>query len=353
MLMNLYIQTLAAFLLSSLFVYILIPAIVRLSIAKKLFDVPNERRVNKTVVPNLGGIALFAGISISSLLCVQEIAFTDLRYIVVAMIIMFYTGLKDDILMITAKKKFLAQILTAIILVVLGNIRITNLHGILGLNEISYVWSSLLSVLIVVAIINSINLIDGIDGLAGGLGVLISAFFGSTFLMDGLFEYAILSFSITGGLISFLVFNVFGKENKIFMGDTGALLLGTLFSVLAIRYNEFAITSNNCLYSPALSFAVLSVPVVDMARVFCVRSIQDRSPFKADMSHIHHKLLRLGFSQRKSAATIISMNILIVCLVYFLRDLDIHILLVMIVLLELLFTFLADFVIGKRIKKQI
>jgi UDP-N-acetylmuramyl pentapeptide phosphotransferase/UDP-N-acetylglucosamine-1-phosphate transferase len=314
--MTLYMQIILAFFLSAFLVYILIPAIVRLSVAKKLFDVPNERRVNMTVVPNLGGIALFAGICISSLLCIRDMAFTDFRYILAAMIIMFYTGLKDDILMITANKKFLAQIFTGIILVVAGNIRITNLHGILGIHEISYVWSFGLSMLAIVAVINSINLIDGIDGLAAGIGIFISLFFGTTFFMDGHIPYAILSFSIAGSLVAFIGFNVFGKKNKIFMGDTGSLLLGTLFAVMTIRYNEFAITSVNRFYSPAISLAVISVPLFDMARVFCVRVFQRRSPFMADMCHIHHKLLRLGYSHKKSAILIISVNILIVYLIY-------------------------------------
>jgi len=349
--MTLYIQILTAFLLSMLLVYILIPAIVRLSIAKKLFDIPNARRVNKTVVPNLGGIALFAGISIATLLCIQNMVFVDFRYILVAMIMMFYTGLKDDILMITAKKKFIVQLLSAIILIILGDIRITNLHGVFGINEIKYIYSFILSLLAIVAIINSINLIDGIDGLAAGLGLFISVFFGSTFFMDGHYQYAILSFSITGSLIMFLFFNVFGKTNKIFMGDTGSLLLGVLFSVMAIKYNEFSITSTNFLYAPALSLAVISVPLFDMVRVFCVRLFNRRSPFKADMIHIHHKLLRLGYSHMKSSSIIIFLNLFIVCLIYLLRDLDIHFLVVLIVLMEMFFTMLADIALSLRGRK--
>jgi len=346
------IQILAAFFMSLLLVDILIPAIVRLSIAKKLFDIPNERRVNKVIVPNLGGIALFAGISVSSLLCIQETPFQDIRYIMVAMIIMFYTGLKDDILMITPQKKFMAQILSAIVLALPGGIRITDLHGIFGINEIGFVWSIVVSVFVIVAIINSMNLIDGIDGLASGLGILMSVFFGSTFFMDGYVAYAVLSFSITGGLIAFFFFNVFGKLNKIFMGDTGSLLLGLLFAILAIKYNEFSIGTESDSYAPALSFAVISVPLFDMARVFCVRLFHKRSPFMADMTHIHHKLLRLGFTQTKSTAIIIFTNVLIVCLIYFLRAMDVQILLAVVLLLELLFSLMADALLNYRSEKS-
>jgi len=346
------IQILAAFFMSLLLVDILIPAIVRLSIAKKLFDIPNERRVNKVIVPNLGGIALFAGISVSSLLCIQETPFPDIRYIMVALIIMFYTGLKDDILMITPLKKFMAQILSAIVLAMPGGIRITDLHGLFGINEIGFVWSIVVSVFVIVAIINSMNLIDGIDGLASGLGILMSVFFGSTFFLDGYFAYAVLSFSITGGLIAFFFFNVFGKLNKIFMGDTGSLLLGLLFAILAIKYNEFSIGTNSYSFAPALSFAVISVPLFDMTRVFCVRLFHKRSPFMADMTHIHHKLLRLGFTQKKSTAIIVLTNLVIVCLIYFFRAIEVHFLLAIVLFLELLFSLMADFLLNLRSEKS-
>jgi UDP-N-acetylmuramyl pentapeptide phosphotransferase/UDP-N-acetylglucosamine-1-phosphate transferase len=334
-----------------LLVYILIPAIVRLSVAKKLFDLPNERRVNKTVVPNLGGIALFAGITIASLLSIQKMQFHDLRYILAAMIIMFYTGLKDDILMITPQKKFIAQFVTAFILVVLGDIRLSNLHGILGVFEINYVFSVLVSLLAFIAITNSINLIDGIDGLATGLGILISGFFGFAFFLDGNLAYAILCASVAGSLLTFFMYNVFGKQNKIFMGDTGSLILGLLFSVMAIKYNEFAIVSPGQVryYAPALSLAVISVPLFDMVRVFCVRIFRKRSPFLPDMSHIHHKLIRLGYSHLKSTLIIITANLLIICQIYFLRYLDIHLLLVMVLLMEVLFTLLANFMLKRKV----
>ena len=348
------IQLSAAFFLSLFLVYITIPAIVRLSKAKKLFDVPNERKVNKTVIPNLGGVALFIGISIASLLSIHTLAFPDIRYILVAMIVMFFVGIKDDILMITPRKKFLAQVLSAVILIVLGDIRFSSLHGVFGIYEISYVSSFFVSLLAIVAIINSINLIDGIDGLASGLGILISGFFGSVFFLQDHYQYAILSFAILGGLIPFFLFNVFGKENKIFMGDTGSLILGVLFAVLAIKYNEFALTEPGEIhhYSPALSLAIVSVPLLDMVRVFCLRIFQKKSPFSPDMNHIHHKLLELGYSHLKSTLIIVTSNLVIIALIYIFRGLNVHILLVSLVALEILITMIPEYVYKYKLTKE-
>jgi UDP-GlcNAc:undecaprenyl-phosphate/decaprenyl-phosphate GlcNAc-1-phosphate transferase len=348
--MVIYIQVLTALILGIALVYISVPAIVRLSKAKNLFDVPNERKVNKTVVPNLGGVAIFIGISISALLSIHGMTFSDLRYILVAMIIMFFVGLKDDILLITAKKKFLAQVACAVILVSLGDIRISDLHGIFGIYQIKYIYSFLFSTLAIVAIINSINLIDGIDGLAAGLGILISGTFGFSFFLLGQNEYAILSFSIVGSLIPFFLFNVFGKENKIFMGDTGSLILGVLFAVLAIKFNEIATPAMGSVYhfAPALSLSIISVPLFDMIRVFCIRVSNKTSPFSPDMNHIHHKLLRLGYSHLKSTTIIITVNAMLIGLVLLFRRADIHILLFSLIATETLLGMAPNYLKEKR-----
>jgi len=328
------IQLLTAFFLSAFLVYQSIPIIVRLSNTKKLLDVPNKRKVNKHPIPNLGGIALFIGISLSTLLCIYQMPFADMRYILAAMIILFFIGMKDDILLIAPRKKLLAQVISALLLIMMGDIRITNLHGIIGMYEIGHLFSLLLSLLIIVGITNSINLIDGIDGLAAGLSIFISGIFGVAFILFGQPQYAVLSFSITGSLCAFFIYNVFGKANKIFMGDTGSLLLGVLFSVLVIKYNEFAITASAPIknYSPAFSLALLFIPLFDMARVFCVRLFNKKSPFAPDMNHIHHKFLALGYSHIKATSIIVALNLLIIAVIYALRSVDINILLALLIL---------------------
>jgi len=344
--MTIIIQIISAFLIGLILVYYSIPIIVRISNEKHLFDVPNERRVNKNVVPNLGGIALFIGISIATLLSIINNPFHDLRYILVGMIILFFIGVKDDILVISARKKFIAQVISALILIILGGIRLTHVHGIFGINEINYVFSLGLSLLAYVAIINALNLIDGIDGLAAAIGILACSFFGTNFILLNNISYAILSFATIGSLSSFAFYNVLGRKNKIFMGDTGSLLLGLLLSVFAIKYNELAITSAEPQhsFSPVFSLAILAVPIFDMIRIFAHRIIHKKSPFSPDMNHIHHKLLKIGFSHRICTVSILAANLIIIGIVYTFRSLNNNISLMILISLVTLFSFIPGFV---------
>jgi len=336
------IQIIVAFLIGLFLAGYSIPVIVRLSKEKKLFDIPNERKVNKTVVPNLGGIALFIGITIATLLGIHTYSFPDLRYILAGLIILFFIGIKDDVLIISARKKLVAQIICAFILIVPGEIRITNLHGILGIHEINYTVSVIISLLVIVSIINALNLIDGIDGLAASLGILSSVFFGTYFIITGHFNYAILSFAIVGSLSSFFFFNVFGNKNKIFMGDTGSLIIGLLLAVFTVKYNEFSMTSSEEIrnFSPVLTFAIIAVPVFDMIRLFISRILRRKSPFAADMNHIHHKLLKLGFSHLESTLTIVSANLILIVVAYTLSSLSNNIVLIVLLSIAALFSIL-------------
>lgn len=344
------IHVFISFFLSLLLVYISIPVIVRLSKEKKLFDFPNERKINKSLVPNLGGVALFLGISVGSLLSIDNMVFAELRFILVALIIMFFTGIKDDILVISPNKKFILQVISACILVVLGDIRFTSLHGFLGITQIGDLSSYLFSVFVIVAIINSINLIDGIDGLASGLGLMTSLYFGVSFFVNGHQDYALLCFATFGGLIPFFLFNVFGKVNKIFMGDTGSLILGLLFSIFVVKYNEFALADPNYngSYAPALSFSIVFIPMFDMVRVFFLRLKNKKSPFVADKNHLHHKFILLGYSHIKSTLIIIAYNVFIIALVLCFQNLNIHILIGMLLGLGLIFNFIPDILLRRK-----
>lgn len=349
------LQILIAFFLSFFLVYITIPVIVRLSKEKKLFDVPNERKVNKTVIPNLGGVSIFLGITVSTLLSINKMDFADLRYILAALIIMFYTGIKDDILIITPKKKFILQVLCGLILSVLGDIRFTNLYGIFGIQQIGWISSTIFSVFVFVAIINSINLIDGIDGLASGLGILISLFFGISFFNFGHLEYALLCFATFGSLIPFFIFNVFGKTNRIFMGDTGALILGLLISIFVVKFNELSLLHPGKIssFAPAVSMAVVFVPLFDMVRVFCLRLIHKRSPFSADKNHIHHKLLELGYTHLKSTLLIVSANLIIIALMFASSSWNIHFSISMLIVVGLIFNYIPDLILKKKARARL
>lgn len=309
------IYSIIGFILGFGLVFLTIPPIIRVSIAKHLYDTPNSRKASKVVVPTLGGVAIFIGFILSTIIATDGYNFGELKYLIAAVILMFFVGLKDDMMDISARKKLLVQLSTAIMLIVLGNFRFTNLQGTFGLYEISYPVSFALTLFIMIALINAFNLIDGIDGLASGISILISMVFGTWFLLSGHYEYGITCFSLAGSLIAFFIYNVFGKKHKIFMGDTGSLILGVIMVILVIKFNEFNINQlapYAIRNAPVVSIGILIIPVIDTLRVFFIRISEGRSPFSPDMNHIHHNFLKLGNSHLKSTLLIGSINVLFI-----------------------------------------
>jgi len=307
-----------SFALSFAIVFFAIPKIILVSNKKQLFDVPNHRKANQhKVIPNLGGIAIFSAIFIATLVALQGFDVNKISGILLAALIMFLMGLKDDTIGLSPNKKLTGQIIVTIYLIVVCNIRFLNLHGLFGIYEINYNLSLIISLITILGLINAFNLIDGIDGLAAGIGTIISLAYGFSFLYFGQIEYAILSFSLTGSLIAFFFYNVFGKENKIFMGDTGSLTLGIIFAVLTILFNEIIPTRhiyNLALASPAISLSIMIVPIVDTIRVFYVRISQKRSPFSADMNHIHHHLIRITKNHLHATIVMVIINLIFIFL---------------------------------------
>jgi UDP-GlcNAc:undecaprenyl-phosphate/decaprenyl-phosphate GlcNAc-1-phosphate transferase len=303
-------------------VYFVIPKIVKISKIKRLFDVPNHRSAAKEIVPTLGGIAILSGFAISLMIASNNYNINDQKYMFVSVIVMFLIGVKDDIIGLAAKKKLFVQIVVACYLVILGNFRFTNFHGILGIQEVGYISGFIFSVLAIVGIINAFNLIDGIDGLAGGVGLLISLIYGFWFLNAGDFIYALTCFSLAGSLIAFLLYNVFGNTNKIFMGDTGSLILGTIIAVLTIHFNIYYPDPNIAAHGlPAISIAIIIVPLIDTLRVLIIRISQKRSPFSPDKNHIHHNILLLtGENHLITSLIIIATNGLIVLFAFLCID---------------------------------
>lgn len=290
---------LATILTSFTLTYLTIPSIVNVSNAKKLFDVPNGRKLNKVVVPTLGGIAIFIGLSISSILFLQKDSGQELRYLLAAVIMMFFLGIKDDILVMSAKKKLIVQLIAALILVLLGNFRVTHAYGMFSASVFNDWFSIPVSVLIILFLINAINLIDGIDGLAAGLSLMVSLVLGTWFFLSGHVNYAILCLALSGSLIAFLRYNLYGGKNKIFMGDTGSLTLGVFLAVISISFNEMNFTAAAPYHfsqAPLLALSLMIVPVTDTLRVFAIRIKNKRSPFSPDMNHFHHLLIKLGLT---------------------------------------------------------
>lgn len=292
--------------------FFIIPKIVKVARIKQLFDIPNYRSASKQVIPRLGGIAILFGFLLGLIFSSGDIRISPLKYTLAAIFIMFLVGLKDDMIGMAAKKKLFLQIVVATILAFHGKLRITNLHGIFGLNEIDFISGTFLSILIIVGLINALNLTDGIDGLAGGISLLASIVYSYLFMQSGDHTYALVSLSLAGSLIAFLIYNIFGKTNKIFMGDSGSLVVGTLLAILTIHFNEFISTNSSGEGLPAISLALIIYPVVDTLRVFTIRIRQKKSPFSPDMNHIHHNLLRLTKDHLTTTLIILGINGLII-----------------------------------------
>ena len=297
-----------------------IPVVINVSRQLKLFSEPNGRSAAIYRTPTLGGISIFIGFILGLTLTRNGYILPGLTFIIAGVMIMFFVGLKDDIVTLSASKKLISQLIVAGILIFLGHFRFTSLHGFLGIETISLVPSVLLSAFVMIVFINAFNLIDGIDGLAAGLSIFSSVIFGVWFFLSGHYEFAIVSFSLVGALTGFFFYNVYGKKNKIFMGDTGSLILGTVMSILVIQFNELNISASipyHVLAAPAVSFGILIYPLMDTLRVFAIRIIQKKSPFSADKNHTHHRLLALRMSHRSATYTILAANAIFTMAVFY------------------------------------
>jgi len=302
--------------------FLAIPVIITVAEQKKLFDIPDARKVHRNPIPSLGGLGIFAGFMLACLIAIPYSQATNFQYYFAAAFVIFFLGLKDDILVISPIKKFIGQVLAAFLIIYKGNIQIKSMYGFMGIHELPEMFSLLLTYLTIIVVINSFNLIDGIDGLAGTLGLMSSMIFGLYFLQINQPAYSILAFSLAGSLAAFLIFNF--QPAKVFMGDTGSLMVGLVNAILVIKFIMVANlpeTPYPIIASPAVSVAILAIPLMDTLRVFAIRIFHRRSPFSPDRNHIHHLLLDRGYSHRFISLMLVSVNLLFVLAAYAGRDL--------------------------------
>lgn len=328
---------LLATILAFMITYAAIPVIINVADIKKLYDVPNARKIHATPVPSLGGLGIFAGFIVSCLLTISLTNSQGFQYYFAAALVIFFLGLKDDILILTPMKKFIGQIVAAFIIIYKGGVVIKSMHGFMGINELPEAISLIITYLTVIVIINSFNLIDGVDGLAAGLGIFTTLTFGIYFYAISYTEYSALAFAMCGSLLAFLIFN--RSPARIFMGDTGSLLIGLVNAILVVHFINIAdspLVSAPLNASPAIGVAILIIPLFDTLRVFSIRIFNRRSPFSPDRNHIHHILLDRGMTHKSVSFTLIVVNVFFVAVAYFLRGLGNNVLIP--VLLALAFT---------------
>lgn len=307
---------LAGFITSLFVVMISMPSLIKVAKLKHLVDEPSEsRKIHFRSVPTIAGIVLFGAILFSYSVWFPDQydhisnAFTNFKYLTASLLVLFFVGIKDDIIGTAAVKKLLSHFLVGFILVVMAGVRIKSMYGIFGVGELEEWQSIFLSIFVYIVIVNAYNLIDGVDGLAGGIGFLNAMCFGVWFYLSGNIPMALLSVVLSGALLGFLFFNF--SPAKIFMGDSGSLIVGAIICVLAIEmigdYNQQIfpdITIFDHVSKPVFAMSVLVYPLVDTIRVFTIRILKGQSPLSADRNHIHHKLLDLGMSHKQTCLTI-------------------------------------------------
>lgn len=302
------VKSALAFVFGCLMSMAVIPIVIQEVKRWGLLDTPDERKAHTNPTPTLGGIGIFAGILVglfaATYTWINTNAFQELPYLLVSIIMLLAIGIMDDLHDFSAKRKFLFQIAAAII-VAWGGIRLEGLYGLFGIFQLPIFAQYTLTVFLLVGITNAVNLIDGINGLAGGLGFINAIIFGLLFAISENMSYAILAFALAGSLIGFLRYN-FGRA-KIFMGDTGSLVIGFLQGILGIKL----ILLNNLAWHGAsipnvtiVVSALFLIPVCDTLRVFGQRMLNGKSPFKADRTHIHHILIDLGLDHKKASMTL-------------------------------------------------
>ena len=327
-----------------------IPSVIRVSYLKHLYDVPDERKSHENVVPTLGGLAIFAGFIISTSLTIQEQSF-NFKCLVGALMIIFFVGIKDDILITAPIKKLMGQLLATGILVILGGVRITSMYGFLGVDQLSPEISSTLTIFILVVIMNGFNLIDGINWLSSGVSVVVTSFFGVWFWTTGNNDLAIISTALLGALLGFMWFNK--TPAKIFMGDTGSLILGLIIGVQTVYFIRLNPESNWSINSvPIVAFGILIVPLFDTLRVFISRALKGKSPLNPDKNHIHHRLLEIGLTHMKASVVIMIFNVLFVMMVYSLRNIGSLELLFVEIIVASVFTSIPSIMIRRKNSKN-
>ena len=299
-----------AFVLSHAFTAFVTWNILNLSYHKQLFDVPDDRKIHEGLVPRLGGVAFNPVVFFTLALMLTANAYlgqTELLDAVglevqqvactyCAMTLAYLTGIIDDLMGVRYVSKFIIQLVIGLLLIG-GGVMITDLHGLLGIGELP-VWASVpLSIFATIFIINAINLIDGIDGLALGLCIGTFAVYGAVFYLTGMMLHAVLAATSLGALSSLYLYNVFGnvhRKRKIFMGDTGCMVISVMICYLSYKIANVEDLRG---YEPnlaVLAFSPLLIPCLDVVRVFLYRIRHGKNPFLPDRHHIHHQLLDLG-----------------------------------------------------------
>jgi len=324
--MNIFLATVTSF----FFGFLMTPVLILILKKIKFTETPGGRKIHAGSIPSMGGIAIVFATFVGLFAWLSFDQIVETRYFLVGLAIMFSVGLRDDLIELTALQKLIGQSIPAFFVIVMADIRISSLYGFMGVYEIPYLISVAVTFFAILVLTNSFNLIDGADGLAGSLSLVTLSILGFWFYTAGMISYSLISFTLVGGILAFLVFN--WHPAKIFMGDTGSLSVGFSLTVLVILFVDktglmapWEGLKLNAPFSAGLAFLI--VPVYDTVRIFIKRTMNGRSPLKPDKSHVHHFLIRMGLHHDQVSLVLVVVKLSFISIVFFGYSLSDHVLL--------------------------
>ena len=341
---------LAQFLAAILSLYF-VPTIRKLALAKKITDSPSTRKSHTTEVPVLGGVAVYLAAALSMFVIafvfpskIETSAFFLLAF---GSMMLLFVGVVDDIVGLKPLHKLIFQLIVSFVLIHNTPLYINHMNGLFGFSEIAYISSLLLSVFVYVVFINMLNIIDGIDGLASGISVVAFLFFAYVSFFEFYYFNMLISMAGVGCLLPFMYYNIF-SDKKIFLGDSGSLVMGVILGYLTLDYIYVDTTSTELLFGGnkiVILMSLFSYPLVDTLRVFVARILRKKSPFSADKNHIHHHLLRLGLSHRKATLFILIYTCFITCVSFSIKSVDINVAFLILLILAVTIICIPSFLI--------
>ncbi|MEO7989585.1 MAG: MraY family glycosyltransferase [Chryseolinea sp.] len=345
---------LAACVTAFLISFIISPVIIKYSLEKNLVDMPSRRKIHKKITPSMGGIAIFIGFTIASSIWLDFHLWTSLRYLYASLLIVFLLGVRDDIVPLKVLHKLFGQVVAVVILMG-SSIQINSLHGFLGIHELPIIANYAITTFSVIIIINSFNLIDGLDGLAGSIGLVALTALGIWFYLADDFLFALLCFAMSGGVLAFLFFN--WEPSQIFMGDTGAMVIGLLLAAFTIHFmnvNAALPIDHPAKFAATIAAATcfIIIPLCDTLRIIILRLSKKQSPFTPDKSHIHHAIMRLGMTHSKTTIILASVHVFFIAVIILFRKVPEMYALPGVLFLALIMTLILDQLILKRLSTK-
>jgi len=334
--------------------FLLTPIVILVLKKMELMDSPGGRKIHSGFIPSMGGIAFVIATFIAVLSWLDAQYIMEIRFLLAAFGLMFFVGLRDDMVNMSAVQKLAGQFIAAYLVVVMADIRFTSLYGFMGIYDLPLWISYGLSFFTILVLTNSFNLIDGLDGLAGSISLVTFLFLGWWFFEADLMSYAVFSLILVGAVLSFLVYN--WHPAKIFMGDTGSLSLGFALSVLTVLFIDKNGTMSSFegwkFNAPIASgVALLIIPIYDTSRIFIKRTMNGKSPMAPDKSHVHHFLLRMGLRHDQVTITLVLIKCAFIGLIFLGAGLNDYILLPIVILGAIALGLRLDTITLKRVKK--